>query len=504
MPLSQLPSKTRLSLGVAGIVAILTVLFHVFLAERPYGVSFAIFVAALVIGMHGIAWLSGRRGNAWAYLFLVPVFFATLATLLFASDVVIVLAVPLSFGSLIFFSYWFTHPLVSFREVTTWWPRSLLLESVLPLEGVKEFFDGFMGMSQGRRVLMGMGIALPFLLIIGALFVSADPLFEKYLVKFFWLDHAGVGEIIPKLIRDFIVVVFLLRAGWAMLTRATHHRAMRSSAWNLRVDSVVLTTFLGAMNVLFFVFVLSQLVYFFGGATLVQEQGLTYAEYARNGFFQLLAVAGIVFGITTAVYRLTDMRVRISRILSVVLVAQTMVVIISALKRLGLYVDVYGMTLSRLWAYAVMLVIGVVLLAVAVSALKTVRYGVVAKHLFLGGLIVFTSFLLLNPEERVTKWNVNHFLAGADQQLDLSYLLGLSSDAIPMLVTLANSPWKNEPSLERRAYGFCSDAEAAHARTCLRAALMQKKQSLEKKVFQDWRNPVWSDYRALSALSGLK
>jgi uncharacterized protein DUF4153 len=58
---------------------------------------------------------------------------------------------------------------------------------------------------------------------------------------------------------------------------------------------------LGALNLLFLAFVVVQFRYLFGGEGLVEERvGLTYAEYARHGFFELVAVSVLVLVVLLA------------------------------------------------------------------------------------------------------------------------------------------------------------------------------------------------------------
>ncbi len=67
-----------------------------------------------------------------------------------------------------------------------------------------------------------------------------------------------------------------------------------------RPDAARLIAKLGFVGVsayaaLFLLFVVVQLRYFFGGAELVQRTtGLTHAQYARQGFFQLVAASALV------------------------------------------------------------------------------------------------------------------------------------------------------------------------------------------------------------------
>src|SRR5207245_8000783 len=58
---------------------------------------------------------------------------------------------------------------------------------------------------------------------------------------------------------------------------------------------VPVATALGLIDLLFLLFVVVQARYFFGGTTLIEHTtGLTYAEYARRGFFELVTASGLV------------------------------------------------------------------------------------------------------------------------------------------------------------------------------------------------------------------
>src|SRR5207247_1533398 len=67
---------------------------------------------------------------------------------------------------------------------------------------------------------------------------------------------------------------------------------------DLSLGIVPTGTALGVLDLLFLVFVVIQLRYFFGGAELIERTiGLTYAEYARRGFFELVTASALVLPI---------------------------------------------------------------------------------------------------------------------------------------------------------------------------------------------------------------
>ena len=102
-----------------------------------------------------------------------------------------------------------------------------------------------------------------------------------------------------------------------------------------------------------------QFRYLFGGAELVEvSPTLTYSEYARRGFFELVTVAALLLSIMLFLDWLakldTPRQTVIYRVLAGLLVALLFVVIVSALQRMRLYTLEYGLTELRLYTTAFM------------------------------------------------------------------------------------------------------------------------------------------------------
>ena len=128
---------------------------------------------------------------------------------------------------------------------------------------------------------------------------------------------------------------------------------------------------LGALVGLFAAFVALQFATLFGGTEHVLDTtGLTYAEYARSGFAQLLAVAALTFAVLAAARRWA----RPHRLLLAALCVLTLVVLASALKRLGLYEETYGFTRLRLAAHAALLYLGALFCLVLVTRSRAGRW----------------------------------------------------------------------------------------------------------------------------------
>ncbi len=194
--------------------------------------------------------------------------------------------------------------------------------------------------------------------------------------------------------------------------------------------------FLAVLNVLFLVFLGFQAVFFFGGEQALRAADLTYAQYARGGFFQLLVVAGFVFVITWFVYAKTVIRQKWARIAALVLIAQTAVVLVSAVMRLGLYVSAYGMTVTRFWAYAGMGYVGLLLVFVAVCLCSHFPVWKTAKVLFIGMLSIPPALLVWNVEATVVGYNLQHLGKSSDVVEDMGYVMDTTPAAWPKIVAL--------------------------------------------------------------------
>lgn len=272
----------------------------------------------------------------------------------------------------------------------------------------------------------GIAITAPIVLLLGALLASADAVFASVLDLRIPLPANPLAHLA-------LTAVGALAIG-GILRTASAAPAEPLPPASTRLGSVEWTILLGSVVALFAAFTVAQVVTVVGGARHVLEtEGLTYAEYARTGYVQLLAVAAIT-GLVLAVLRAVADRASGSRrftVLAELTVLLTGVVLAVALRRLGLYEDAYGWTMLRLMAKAGAVWLGVVLLLLGVRLAGVAS----AREWFLPatlatGLAVVLTLNVLNPEAAVARHNLHH----AQHELDPSYLAGLSDDAVPTIV----------------------------------------------------------------------
>jgi hypothetical protein len=207
------------------------------------------------------------------------------------------------------------------------------------------------------------------------------------------------------------------------------------------VEAIVVLT---SVIVLFAGFAVTQVVALTGGGRhVVETAGLTYAEYARSGFFQLVAVAAIALAVLLTVDAFTGASTGRDRrrlvLLSEVVVALTLVVVVSALRRLDLYENAYGLTMLRLYAAVFVGWIGVSLVLLGAWILKGGERAWFPAAAVAAGLAAVLALNIMNPEAVVVRRNVA--LAEETGRFDPAYVLWLSDDAVPEMVrTLPRLP----------------------------------------------------------------
>ncbi len=313
-----------------------------------------------------------------------------------------------------------------------------------------------------RPVARGLVIALPPLVLFFCLFMAADAGFERLFRDFFMGDHDALGHVVLAFVLAWLSGGLLRgalfggepkprpqpgetfaappqTAGGA--TEATAPYAVVAAPpaappVPISLGVIEVGVALGLLNLLFLAFVLTQLRYLFGGAALVEGEGaLTYAQYYRRGFFELVAVAVFVLPVLLAAHKLmrkeNPAHERVFRALAGALVVLLFVIMASAVRRMLLYQSEYGLTELRLYTTAFIAWLGLVFVWFILTVLRGRR-----EHFAFGALVasflVVAALHVVNPDALIVRTNVAHARAGRD--FDALYALDLSDDAVPALI----------------------------------------------------------------------
>lgn len=307
-------------------------------------------------------------------------------------------------------------------------------------------FRGGRSWTAVRALLLTLPVALVFVVLLS----RADPVFASL----FNLQAIDVERLLEH---GVVIGAFAWwSAGWmrgALL--GTSRRPAPPERLPVRLGLAEVTSLFGAVIALFSVFIALQLRWLFGGADVVlATTGLTVAEYARRGFFELVAVAALVIPLVLATRAVIedDRAVERHRRLSLVLIVLLAAIMVSAMSRMRLYVGYFGLTTDRLNATVLMGWFGLVSVALARTVLRGWSRPFAAMTM-LSGLVMLAALNVVNPDRLVARVNLGRSASG--HEVDYAYLARLSGDAVPTvaraLAAAAPSPATCEATRSLRA-----------------------------------------------------
>jgi hypothetical protein len=292
----------------------------------------------------------------------------------------------------------------------------------------------------------GLALAIPLVMVFAVLFASADPIFRRGMDELLGFD-ISLGDLPGRIL--FVVGVAWL-VGGLLTVAASGLPAMEGASLGAAATSTPLVRerllgvteaiiVLGAVVLVFGLFVALQLAYLFGGQDTLSAAGLTYSDYARRGYFELVAAAGLAGGTLVALDYHVMRRPRLYLALTVGLVGLTIVVLASAALRLQLYQDAYGWTELRVYVAVSIVAMAVTLITLA-ALLATDRVRWIGHAMVVVGLASLVALNVIAPAALVAEHNVARLIGpdavppDAYDDLDIDYLEVLPDDAIPALV----------------------------------------------------------------------
>ncbi|HKH92671.1 MAG TPA: DUF4173 domain-containing protein [Gemmatimonadaceae bacterium] len=351
------------------------------------------------------------------------------------------------------------------------------------------------GLGRARTTVRLGLIAGTLLLVFGSLLRSADPIFASIVS----MPEFDIGTLMSHL----VVTAFCawIAGGWAygaLVESPTVGRAPERLPVTLGV--LDLTTALGTLNVLFGAYVLTQLGWFFGGERFLHATtGLTAAQYARQGFFQMAWVVALVVPLlltTRAVLGADASLARRHTLLSLPIVALLGAIITSAALRMRLYVHYYGLTTERLYTLVFMGWLAIVLILLAATVLRGRGRTFVAGGV-ISALTLLLGLHLVVPDVVVARVNLARATSSdAATPLDLAYLARLSGDAVPLAVDATLAP----PSARDQRNPFDADARCAAASRLLYDWGPASRAVEQRQVQGAWRTWNAGESRALRAV----
>lgn len=416
----------------SGFALVLALAYDFGFYEQGLGANFLVFMTLATLGFGVLVKNTKALQNSFAWWLAVPTLALATAPALYNNEFALYAAPILSGLSWLVLSMILTIKSAGLplylSQLALWSHFDGLITNW------KHVYSDIFHQEQGsaRKIVWGIIIAFPILLIFAGLLASADPIFAD------WLKNLNIWESIWRFFRTLMFTLFV--AGFFYLLVSDKNTLREKTQRVFKLDAITVSVVLGLVNALFALFVYIQIKYLFGGTTFVLGNGITIAEYARSGFFELVRVLVLAAVLIIGTHRSFAHHGShwIVNSLQALFIAQIGVVAASALYRMGIYQDTYGFTTLRLYVewfiYAVM------------GALTFSGIALVAKlefrrffQIMLSAMMVVASVVsMINVDAVIARENISRFKAG--KGLDMNYISQLSRDAAPELPVLFDQP----------------------------------------------------------------
>ncbi|KZL90570.1 hypothetical protein CLMAG_43420 [Clostridium magnum DSM 2767] len=287
--------------------------------------------------------------------------------------------------------------------------------------------------SEVGKVLKGIVLALPILVVILILLSSADMIFNYYLSMVFTIfDNFQLFDLIPHLIVITLFFLYIFGFIWSFKYEGIYEVSKTKQLFNF--EALTVMPVLLMLNVVYLIFTVIQFSYLYGGGSAVLPLSFTYAEYARRGFFELVTVTVINFTIilcTIKFMKRENVKLeKYNNIFLSLLIIFNFNMLFSAHYKMSLYENTYGYTYLRVFVHIFMLLL-FILFTIALLGIWVKKIPI-AKLCIISSIAMYVVLNYINVDVFIVKKNIE--LYNRTQNLDANYLGHLSYDTLPYLI----------------------------------------------------------------------
>ena len=285
--------------------------------------------------------------------------------------------------------------------------------------------------------LIGIAIAIPFLVVIIPLLIQSDAAFEGLVDKII----KNIGIYLLELAIAVVATPFLFSY---LFNRKNAGNIAEPSGKSARVFIPTISiSFLSVISVTYIVYLFSQLAYFFSAfkGILPEDYHYTASVFARRGFYEMFAVCVINVAIISAVGILTKReKGRLSPVikaLSCFISLFSVLLVVIAMQKMRLNISIYGLSVNRVLVCTLMIML---LLMIAFFILHIFA----PKISYMQPIIIICSALFValsfaNIDALCADYNIRAYQSGKIEMLDTVAIRKSSDSAIPYLIELAKS-----------------------------------------------------------------
>lgn len=287
-----------------------------------------------------------------------------------------------------------------------------------------------------KYVFKGILVSIPILFVIIFLLSSADMIFAGYFSN---IEDLFLDITFKNAIAHLCVIILITIYAFGLFLRLKYEEKLKNdNSRNRKInwEAITVVTIMIAINFVYCIFSLVQFSYLYAGGRGILPKEITYSQYARKGFFELILVTLINLTIVLLSKKYVKNKNRkisiCCSILYSILIAFTYNMLFSAHYRMNLYEGAFGYTKLRVFVELFILLLSLIF---AVVLLGIWKCGVpVLKYSFIIAIIMYCIMNFANLDRMVAKKNIERYKNTG--KIDVEYITSLSYDAAPEIERL--------------------------------------------------------------------
>ena len=209
--------------------------------------------------------------------------------------------------------------------------------------------------SDRKEIIRGLLITIPIVLVILTLLTSADTIFRNLInsILSVFLNVTGLIDVTGTTLRiivAFCAFVYFMCLFDYITSRYEIEETSETKEVVKKKKDYSIKMVLGVLNIIYLIFCIIQIKSLF-----IKDININYAEYARQGFFQLMWVS-LINLITILLAKKAEKQEGSTYIVSMclIMILFTFIILVSSAVRMHYYESAYGYTFLRLLVYCIL------------------------------------------------------------------------------------------------------------------------------------------------------
>lgn len=445
--------ESRMKIKLSFYAVLSAVTFIILILTNNPGISIPLFMLIQFVSIYLVVKNRNEVANIKGLLWMLPIFIITLNSLISAYD----LWGPLNFlvnvglysVMTLTLSGGFVLKSINYKDIliVIFNVFAPMIHFVVPFKWYAERSTDKEKNLLIKRILIGILISVPSVVFLILMLSSADMVFRNSFNNYvLWLDKLFEVFNIFKLIIGTVVGLYLFGQLYSIFEEKHNGLekiiTINTNPFKIKGDIVILNILLVSILSIYTIFMVIQFKYLFSAGEL--PNGLNFAEYARRGFFELVFLSVLNIGLILLTTFLLKEKIYDekskwaigTKLLLIYLCIITGILLVSSYYRMSLYDSAYGFTRLRILVYLFLIFEAVGLVATLIYILKR-NFNILFVYVVIGiGFYLTTNVIKIDTI--IAKRNIDMYLAGQTESLDMNYLTTLSVDAAPEIMRLVD------------------------------------------------------------------